>query len=164
MADDIICELVVDCDSEEKAEEIKSSVYNEETDNQFDFEKIIPLGENEYAVDKWGTKWVRDEECVDYGDLTFHFTTASDAPYPIVQEFCKKFKVKARMTFYDNDNFGANCGYIEVDEDGDIEDEEYFDSIEDGGLDFIAEEYCEEEVEFHGYKKDENGKWQFVEE
>lgn len=28
----------------------------------------------------------------------------------------------------------------------------------------VVEEYCEEEVEFHGYKKDENGKWQYEEE
>ena len=157
MANDVECIFHVWCETEDKLNEIEVAVYNDETENDFDFERILPEG-------KWGTKWSKNESCIEMSDteLEFTFTTAWNAPYPVIQEFCKKFGVRGTLLYYDRDDFGSNCGYMIVDKEGEVTDEEHFDSIEDGGLDFIAGEYGMDAVESEGWKMDENGKWEYV--
>jgi len=166
VANDICCVMKVECFTEKKANKIAALADEEGDGENFDFNKLIPLGENEYPVDKWGTKWFKDASCelVDDTELLCCFTTAWVPPFKFAQDFCKKFKVTARLKYYDIDDFGANCGYFEIDKNGDIDDEDHYRSIEDGGLDFIADEWGEEEVEFMGYKKDENGEWHYEDE
>ena len=166
MANDVCCRFYVWCETEEKKHKILSSVVDEESDDEFDFNRIIPLSEDDEPCEKWGTRGSQGASCHEIKDteLEFIFTTAWNAPYPVVIEFCRKFGVKGRMTFYDYDYFGGNCGYIEIDENGETEDEEYFEEQDEWGLNFIAEEYGDEVLEYHGYKKDKNGKWIKAEE
>ena len=166
MANDIYCTLEIECFTEEKANEIAALAENEGGEEEFDFNKFIPLGENEYPVDKWGTKWFKDTSCelVDDTVLFCTVTTAWNAPYKFVEEFCKKYKVHIGMHYYDTDNIGANCGVYEVDEDGDVDEDEYYAEQSSESLKFIAKAFGEEELDFLGFKKDDNGEWHYVED
>ena len=164
MANDIYCVMNVECGTEKKANKIVDLAKSDE--EEFDFNKPIPLGENEYPVDKWGTKWFKDTICdlVDDTKLLCCFTTAWNAPYKFVEEFCEKYKVSVKMSYYDCDNFGANCGCYEVDEYGDVEEDEYYSERSSESLKFIAKSFGEEELEFMGFEKDENGEWHYEDE
>lgn len=101
-------------------------------ENNFDFEKIIPMPPNIYrgnlssedeekygkencwyhwSIKNWGTKWNACDADND-GDGYIIFLTAWSAPIPIFKALSKKFpKITFNIRYADED-FGSNCGEI----------------------------------------------------
>lgn len=164
MADDIYCELEIECHSKEKIDEIVNVVKSDEED--FDFNNIIPVDEDEFPADKWDVKWFKNstrefnreyEEDGNYY-LKYSFITAWNPPYKLIDEFSKRFDVLAKIFYYDLDNFGANCGVYEVNA-GYVWEDEYFQSQSNESLNFIENYFGEDVLIDRDYIKNEKGEW-----
>lgn len=166
--------------TKQRAEEIKKALKGE--CGAFDFNKIIPMpphsdtfyakggfgikeeqkyGKNnwyDWSIKNWGTKWNSHNVDVQVykNILTYHFETAWATPYPIFRELAKKFNCVVNVEFYDQDDFGYNCGNIQCFPDGKCnvtghaEDWNWFEDI--FGADYLID---------YGLEKGESG-WKYV--
>lgn len=66
----------------------------------------------------WGTKWGAYDGYVQVGKttITFVFSTAWSAPFPIYKQLAKDYDFKFMVRFADED-IGSNCGIISYDPD-----------------------------------------------
>jgi hypothetical protein len=67
---------------------------DENGDNVFDFEKIIPIGDvphlYEKRLERWGTKWPGYNVCI--SDSTIDFLTAWSPPIPVIEKLAELHK------------------------------------------------------------------------
>lgn len=117
---------------QKEIEKIKEYIKSE--DNDFDFEKIIPMpshifrgsvGEKEFQIygednwydwsrKNWGTKW-NSSDAEWHGDDCVTFETAWTAPVPVFEMLSKLFPDMKFKVRYADEDLGSNCGTIEYD-------------------------------------------------
>jgi hypothetical protein len=67
---------------------------DEQGENVFDFERIVPVGDTpdwlDQRIEQWGTKWIGYDLII--GDSTIDFFTAWSPPIPIIKKLAELHK------------------------------------------------------------------------
>lgn len=98
------------------------------TNDQFDFEKIIPMPENilrgnlsvddmnnslnwyNWSIDNWGTKWNAYDSS--FGGTGVEFSTAWSCPIPVFEKLSAMFPETTIFVEYADENLGFNVGAL----------------------------------------------------